>query len=148
MASKVKTPDNGINIYFFIGRTNPPHQAHIDVLIKTIRQSGISPHKYPALFLLGDGPGGIRTCDNPVEHELKERFIVEKLREEGFNEIVDFVIERMEQPPNLQVEEFIKRFISDEDDRHVTIYQAAGGKDNDGAKHSRIRDDICKKLQG
>ena len=147
MDSKVKTPDNGINIYFFIGRTNPPHQAHIDVLIETIRLSGISPHKYPALFLLGDGPGGIRTRDNPVEHELKKQFIVEKLRDEGFTENVDFVIERMEQPPNLQVEEFIKRFISDEDDRHVTIYQVAGGKDNDGAKHSRIRDDICKQLR-
>ncbi len=64
----------------------------------------------------------------------------------GFNENVDFVIEKMKQPPNLQVEEFIKRFIS-EDDTHVTIYQVAGGKDNDGAKHSKIRDDICKKLR-
>ena len=111
MASKVKTPDNGINIYFFIGRTNPPHLGHINVLIETIRLSGISPHKYPALFLLGDGPGGIRTRDNPVEHELKERFIVEKLRLNEFNENVDFVIERMKQPPNLQVEEFITPFL-------------------------------------
>jgi hypothetical protein len=148
MASKVKTSDNGINIYFFIGRTNPPHQAHINVLIETIRLSRESQHnKYPALFLLGDGPGGIRTRDNPVEHELKERFIVEKLRDEGFNENVDFVIEKMKQPPNLQVAEFIKKYIS-EDVTHVTIYQVAGGKDNDGVKHSRIRDDICKKLQG
>lgn len=99
------------------------------------------------MFLLGDGPGGIRTRDNPVEHELKERFIVEKLRDEGFNENVDFVIEKMKQPPNLQVAEFIKKYIS-EDVTHVTIYQVAGGKDNDGVKHSRIRDDICKKLQG
>jgi hypothetical protein len=149
MASKDKTPDNRIKtFYFFIGRTNPPHLGHINVLIQTIRLSSESPHKYPALFLLGDGPGGIRTRDNPIEHELKKRFIVEKLREEKFNENDDFVIEKMKQPPNLQVEEFIKRFISEDDTRtHVTIYQVAGGKDNDGAKHSKIRDDICKKLQ-
>ena len=147
MASKDKTPDNRINIYFFIGRTNPPHQAHIDVLIETIRLSRQGQHnKYPALFLLGDGPGGIRTRDNPVEHELKKQFIVEKLRLNEFNENVDFVIEKMKQPPNLQVAEFIKKYIS-EDVTHVTIYQVAGGKDNDGAKHSRIRDDICKKLR-
>ena len=112
MDSKDKTPDNGINIYFFIGRTNPPHLGHINVLIETIRLSHGSQHnKYPALFLLGDGPGGIRTRDNPVEHELKKQFIVEKLRDEGFTENVDFVIERMEQPPNLQVEEFITPFL-------------------------------------
>jgi hypothetical protein len=153
MASKDKTPDNRIKtFYFFIGRTNPPHLGHIDVLIQTIQRSRESPHKYPALFLLGDGPGGIRTRDNPVEHELKKRFIVEKLMLKGFNENDDFVIEKMKQPPNLQVEEFIKRFIKrfiSEDDTHthVTIYQVAGGKDNDGAKHSKIRDDICKNLR-
>ena len=147
MDSKDKTPDNGINIYFFIGRTNPPHLGHINVLIETIRLSHGSQHnKYPALFLLGDGPGGIRTRDNPVEHELKKQFIVEKLRLNEFTENVDFVIEKMKQPPNLQVAEFIKKYIS-EDVTHVTICQVAGGKDNDGTKHSRIRDDICKKLQ-
>jgi hypothetical protein len=148
MASKDKTPDNRIKkFYFFIGRTNPPHLGHINVLIETIRLSRGSRHnKYPALFLLGDGPGGIRTRDNPVEHELKERFIVEKLSLEGFSENVDFVIKKMEQPPNRQVENFIKSFIS-EDDTHVTIYQVAGGKDNDGDKHSKIRVEICKNLR-
>ena len=59
MASKDKTPDNRIKkFYFFIGRTNPPHLGHINVLIETIRLSRGSRHnKYPALFLLGDGPG-------------------------------------------------------------------------------------------
>ena len=62
-----------LKIYFFIGRLNPPHIGHIRALEQMIREAnadGSNP-----LILLGSGPGGERTMDNPIPFETKEQFL-------------------------------------------------------------------------
>lgn len=62
-----------LKIYYFIGRLNPPHIGHIKALEKMIEAAnadGSTP-----LILLGSGPGGERTMDNPVPFETKEQFL-------------------------------------------------------------------------
>ena len=75
--------DKRKNFYYFIGRLNPPHEGHIhalEELIRTAAANGSVP-----LILLGSGPaGGARTLDNPIDFELKSRFIIAKLREKGY----------------------------------------------------------------
>jgi hypothetical protein len=64
---------SALKIYYFIGRLNPPHIGHIKALekmIETANADGSTP-----LILLGSGPGGERTMDNPVPFETKEQFL-------------------------------------------------------------------------
>lgn len=153
-------------IYFFIGRTTPPHSGHIHVLcemIKLARQS-----KTPALILLGDGPnGGERTRDNPISHETKAAFIQEKLSGIGHQAGIHFVIEKMKQPPNKQVVEFVNGLfenglIDEARDKRIEIIQVAGKKGlltgshagaagepkyDDLEKHSFVRTSACKTLR-
>lgn len=135
--------------YFFIGRTTPPHFGHIHVLRQTIELARAS--KTCALFLLGNGPGGVRTKENPVEHDTKSAFIAHKLKKLGYNEGTDFIIEMMRQPPNRQVEAFVRERISDSgaeaEVERVSIYQVAGGKDDDTTKHEFVRTSTCGNLQ-
>jgi hypothetical protein len=66
-----------LKIYYFIGRLNPPHIGHIKALEKMIEAAnadGSTP-----LILLGSGPGGERTMDNPVPFETKEQFLRHRL---------------------------------------------------------------------
>jgi len=135
--------------YFFIGRTTPPHFGHIHVLRETIELARAS--KTCALFLLGNGPGGVRTRENPVEHDTKSAFIAHKLKKLGYNEGSDFVIEMMRQPPNRQVEAFVRERIAgagaDAAPDHISIFQVAGGKDDDTTKHEFVRTSTCGNLQ-
>jgi len=62
-----------LKIYFFIGRLNPPHMRHIHALAQMIQEAnadGSTP-----LILLGNGPGGERTLDNPIPFETKQTFL-------------------------------------------------------------------------
>jgi hypothetical protein len=152
-------------IYFFIGRTTPPHSGHIHVLCEMIEKAKAS--KTPALILLGDGPnGGQRTRDNPISHETKAAFIQEKLSSLNYQAKIDFVIEKMKQPPNKQVVEFVnglfeKRLIDEARDKRIEIIQVAGKKGlktdshagaagdpkyDDLEKHSFVRKGACKEL--
>lgn len=132
--------------YFFIGRTTPPHFGHIHVLRETIELARAS-HTC-ALFLLGNGPGGMRTRENPIRHETKSEFIAHKLKELGCIEGTDFVIEMMHHPPNHQIESFVeKQLTSDSHDiTRVSVFQVAGGKDDDTSKHEFVRTSTCKNL--
>ena len=127
-AETMAKPLDGVKkIYFFIGRTTPPHSGHIHVLcemIKLARQS-----KTPALILLGDGPnGGERTRDNPITHETKSAFIQEKLTGLGYQYETEFVIQKMRQPPNKQVVDFVNGLIDEANDKRIEIIQVAGKK--------------------
>lgn len=165
-AETMTEPSHGVKkIYFFIGRTTPPHSGHIRVLQKMIEKAKAS--KTPALILLGDGPnGGERTRDNPITHETKSAFIREKLSGLGYQDGEDFVIEKMRQPPNKQVVDFVNWFIENKlivktSVKQIEIIQVAGKKGlltgshasaadepkyDDLEKHSFVRKGACKEL--
>jgi hypothetical protein len=156
-----ESSDGVKKIYFFIGRTTPPHSGHIRVLCKMIEKAKAS--KTPALILLGDGPnGGERTRDNPISHETKAAFIQEKLSSLNYQAKIDFVIEKMKQPPNKQVVEFVNGLIDEERDKRIEIIQVAGKKGlktdshagaagepkyDDLEKHLFVRKGACKELR-
>ena len=62
-----------LNIFYFIGRLNPPHLGHIHALTQMIETANA--HNSVALILLGSGPKGERTLENPVPFETKEEFL-------------------------------------------------------------------------
>jgi nicotinamide mononucleotide adenylyltransferase len=62
-----------LKIFFFIGRLNPPHPGHIHALEQMIETANA--HNSVALILLGSGPKGERTLDNPVSFETKREFL-------------------------------------------------------------------------
>jgi len=146
-------------VYFFIGRTTPPHAGHIYLLQQMIQLAQTS--HTPALILLGNGPnGGQRTKENPIEHETKAAFIRAKLAELGYHEGMrsDYILQMMIQPPNKQIVEFVSNIITDTTTR-VEIIQVAGKKGliaseaaaepeyEDLKKHSFVRDGACKSLR-
>jgi nicotinamide mononucleotide adenylyltransferase len=138
------SPTKSQQFYFFIGRTTPPHFGHIHVLRQTIDLARAS-HTC-ALILLGNGPsGGMRTNENPVEHETKAAFITHKLRELGYVEDTDFTIQMMQNPPNRQVVEFVREKIR-ENVSHISIFQVVGNKDDDVQKHKFVRASTCNEL--
>jgi nicotinamide mononucleotide adenylyltransferase len=130
--------------YFFIGRTTPPHFGHISAITQSIVLARAS-HTC-ALILLGNGPsGGMRTNENPVEHETKAAFITHKLRELGYVEGTDFTIQMMRNPPNRQVVNFVSERITGNVSQ-ISIFQVAGNKDNDIKKHDFVRASTCNEL--
>ena len=157
-----KSAQHAKKIYFFIGRTTPPHAGHIYLLEQMILLARKS--HTPALILLGNGPNkGQRTKENPVEHETKAAFIRAKLAELGYHEGMkpDYVLELMIQPPNKQIVDFVSSFITGTT-TSVDIIQVAGKKgliQGEGAtaageieyedlkKHSFVRDSACKTLR-
>ena len=67
--------------YYFIGRLNPPHEGHIQALLSVITNA--LEHRGKAIILLGSGPnGGMRTSKDPLDFNLKKKFVVYKLKEE------------------------------------------------------------------
>jgi nicotinamide mononucleotide adenylyltransferase len=62
-----------LKIYYFIGRLNPPHEGHIRALIQMIEEA--NSNGSVALILIGSGPKGLRTMDNPVTFETKKEFL-------------------------------------------------------------------------
>ena len=66
---------------YFIGRLNPPHEGHIAALLSVVEEAidsgGI------AILLFGSGPnGGIQTSKDPLDFDLKSRFVIAKLQKE------------------------------------------------------------------
>jgi nicotinamide mononucleotide adenylyltransferase len=74
--------NKGVHIFYFIGRFNPPHAGHIyalEQLIRAANAKGTVP-----LILLGNGPASERG-KNPIDFDLKQRIIRQKLLELGIN---------------------------------------------------------------
>jgi len=86
-----------------IGRTNPPHAGHIKLMTAAIEDARKEPGPIRcALILLGNGPEGQRTNEDPIDHDTKSAFLRKKLsaisykdKEGTFREGVDFVVMRM-----------------------------------------------------
>jgi hypothetical protein len=122
--------------FYFIGRLNPPHKGHIKalmLLVKMANDEGSIP-----LILLGSGPGGVRTLDNPISFELKENFIRRLLNENlpGSR----FIIQRMSNTAQ-NVSDYIIQGLTGGTSssdliniRNIEIKHIAGGKEQDETK--------------
>ena len=112
--------------FYFIGRLNPPHSGHIKAL-KTLVEMANSEGSEP-LILLGSGPKGLRTMDNPIDFSTKEKFIRRVLPG-------SYDIKEMTNPAK-NVSEYIRNGLggSLSNITNITINHIAGGKDEDTTK--------------
>ena len=112
--------------FYFIGRLNPPHNGHIKAL-NTLVEMANSDGSIP-LILLGSGPKGLRTMDNPIDFSTKEKFIRRVLPGR-------YDIKEMTNPAK-NVSEYIRKGLggSLSNITSITINHIAGGKDEDTTK--------------
>jgi hypothetical protein len=93
---------------YFIGRLNPPHEGHIAALLSVVEEAidsgGI------AILLFGSGPnGGIQTSKDPIDFDLKSRFVIAKLKKELQIRHPDLNLNKMFEPGGqIQIEEMGK----------------------------------------
>lgn len=163
-AEDVATSDKIVTVRIIIGRTNPPHSGHIKLMKAAINAAKKSPGSIKcALLLLGNGPGGQRTNEDPIDHETKSSFIKIKLMNEHYTNN-DFVIQEMKTPeqggPSRNILDFLTSsgIVPDEYHGSIDIIQHTGNKPgkpsksgrdgpSDSEKHKGLRDDIRKKIQ-
>jgi nicotinamide mononucleotide adenylyltransferase len=93
--------------YYFIGRLNPPHEGHIAALLSVIQQA--IHDKGIAIILLGSGPnGGERTSKDPLDFDLKSRFVEAKLKERLTNMYPNLNIDELFTNGRIQIKEMGK----------------------------------------
>ena len=118
---------------YFIGRLNPPHNGHILALQALIEKAREYTPYTPPLILLGSGPKGLKTLDNPISYDLKREFIIYKLGELGIPES-QFTIMNMSNTA-LNIREYIHSQLSEESNiETIKIVHVAGDKDDDKNK--------------
>ena len=165
-----------VNVKIVIGRTNPPHAGHIKLMADAIQDAHTAPGSIKcALILLGNGPEGQRTNEDPIDHDTKSAFLRKKLSavrykdEKGnegpfFREGVDFVVMRMytseEGGQSGNISEFLQNFgIQFDYPGSIHIVQFTGGKPgkisktgrqgrSDSEKHETLRFNIQKNIKG
>lgn len=134
-ADEITTEDPSgelINFFYFIGRLNPPHSGHLKALETLVRMAN-DKDSIP-LILLGSGPGGLRTMDNPITFELKAQFIDRLLQEKMPGS--KYKIEKMTNPSK-NIADYIKEGLELKGDSIIPIIKIthiAGGKDEDTTK--------------
>lgn len=120
-------------LYYFIGRMNPPHSGHIFALQKLVETA--NKNSSVPLILVGSGPKGERTLDNPVPFELKREFIRSKVP--GI-----YILEEMTSPTS-NVSRYVKRIfnlmLSINDESTLNIIHMAGDKEEDSTKLNFIK---------
>lgn len=153
--STEKMSNHEIDLFYFIGRLNPPHNGHIKALKELVmkaNQKGTKP-----LILLGSGPktrdGERRTMDNPITFDLKADFIRNILERElpplpsdivltnlpsetDTHSNSRYIIKEMTNPAR-DVPMFIQEYldtISTIPLNKINIKHIAGGKDEDTTK--------------
>lgn len=76
----VNLQNNSGKYYYFVGRANPPHDGHIEGLLSLCLHA--IENEGTAIILLGSGPNnGARTSKDPLDFDLKSRFIKDKLKD-------------------------------------------------------------------
>jgi len=164
-AEGVATTDEIVTVRIIIGRTNPPHSGHIKLMKAAIDAAKGNPGPIKcALLLLGNGPGGQRTNEDPIDHETKSSFIRIKLMNERYTDNVDFVIQQMNTTeqggPSQNILNFLlsSGIIPGNYHGSIHIIQHTGNKPgkpsktgrvgpSDSQKHEGLRIDIRKKIQ-
>lgn len=161
----VATTDEIVTVRIIIGRTNPPHSGHIKLMKAAIDAAKESPGPIKcALLLLGNGPGGQRTNEDPIDYETKSSFIRIKLSENGYINNVDFVIQQMNTTeqggPSQNILDFLlsSGIVPGKYIGSIDIIQHTGDKPgktsktgrvgpSDSEKHEGLRSGIQKKIQ-
>jgi nicotinamide mononucleotide adenylyltransferase len=131
LKSPEKELDQNSKYYYFIGRLNPPHDGHIEALLNVIQMA--IPNNGKAIILLGSGPNqGARTPKDPLDFDLKSKFVIDKLKdrlkeiyEEAYVEqlfLPNGKVEIMEmgRPVN-QIQEAIQRDIEEKREKREKI---------------------------
>lgn len=73
--------EHTIVVFIFLGRGNPPQEAHYQLICDMVRES--KKHNSCALLLLGAGPGYEQTEDNPISYKERSAFLQTKLTTDG-----------------------------------------------------------------
>jgi nicotinamide mononucleotide adenylyltransferase len=137
--------DNGhkVSFFYFIGRLNPPHNGHIKAL-RTLVEMANNVNAVP-LILLGSGPKGERTLDNPITFDVKKRFI-QSVLPGTLGET--YIIMEMKNPAQ-NIANYISEGLEKNGDQfnnitNIEITHIAGGKDEDTTKLSFALDAASK----
>jgi len=118
--------EDGMKLYYFVGRLNPPHDGHIAALRHMIQSANATGQK--ALIILGNGPnGGITTMEDPITFASKERVLRIVLAGLNFD-----VIEGVDQAVE-KIVDWAKRQITPHT-RKVVFVQVSGNKDDNSTK--------------
>lgn len=133
---------DGKKLFYFIGRTNPPQEGHIDNLEQLVLTAYKNGEK--AFIFLSNGPKG-KFDDNPLPFDVKEAIIsqhlTERLKGRG-----------IENPDNLfeiiNTQKPIDRLYVESELRlpDLTLYHFAGDKDDDTTKLNYVETSIKKKF--
>ncbi len=154
-AEDVATSDKIVTVRIIIGRTNPPHSGHIKLMKAAIDAAKGSPGPIKcALLLLGNGPGGQRTNEDPIDHQTKSSFIRIKLMNKGYTDNVDFVIQEMKTTeqggPSQNILDFLlaSRINPNSYDGSIDIIQHTGNKPGKASKSRRVVPSDSEKHEG
>jgi nicotinamide mononucleotide adenylyltransferase len=133
--------ETGMYMSYFIGRCNPPHQAHFEMIHNAISTAVHNNGK--ALIILGSGPkpkSGTdrRTEKDPLNFDLKKQIIEQFIWSQCSDNEAHFEIVEMINPTH-QVIEFVEtelhnKILNDENVNQITVEHFAGGKDDDASK--------------
>lgn len=73
---------NTIVVFVFIGRGNPPQEAHYKIIRDMILEA--KKHNTCALLLIGAGPRYEQKADNPISYKERSLFLDNKLKSDNF----------------------------------------------------------------
>lgn len=133
---------DGKKLFYFIGRTNPPQEGHIDNLEQLVLTAYENREK--AFIFLSNGPKG-KFDDNPLPFDVKEAIISEHLTERLKGRGI-------RNPDNLfeiiNTQKPIDRLYVESELRlpDLTLYHFAGDKDDDTTKLNYVETSIKKKF--
>ena len=148
-----------INIYYFIGRLNPPHDGHIKTLQELVQRAinenpGNSNSNYKIIILLGSGPKNGNPLDNPLSFETKREFITYKLKQLFPDNPPNFIFDQnveileMKKAPE-QITEITRTTLPLVSNliEEINMYRFSGAKDGDDEKLNWIETTIRKILK-
>ena len=147
-----QAPPTELNVYYFIGRLNPPHEGHIETLKslieEAIRNNKIDGQPYEIIILLGSGPnGGERTLNDPLPFDLKMKVVIHLLEKKGIRcqQMINdglIIIEEMGRAAS-QISNAVKKIVEIQQTiEEIHAYRYSGDKDEDVAKLAWIERSI------
>jgi hypothetical protein len=145
-----------VNIYYFIGRLNPPHLGHIETLSQLIQRAiseNVDNPNYKIIILLGSGPKNGNPLDNPLSFETKKDFITYKLKQLFPNNPPNFIFDQnveileMQRAPDQITQITLPLVLVSNLIEEINMYRFSGAKDGDDEKLNWIETTIKKILK-
>ena len=135
-----------MNVYYFIGRLNPPHAGHIKTLKSLIETAKKTNGK--VIILLGSGPNkGARTLDDPLDFELKRQVVIALLGDDYTSYQREIDIIEMDKAA-VQITDIIQQDINSINDIIIKIiktFRFSSTKEGDDKKLNWIETAIKKR---